>query len=247
MSKKFMLLTVFCFLCMFSVKSMADIFSAAASGDIDAMEIALSEEGEDVNATDKNGKTPLLIAIEKSSLNTVNYLFDNDADFEVRDNLGNSALMLACAVEKKDIVELLLQKGIDVDERNKNGETALIIAVKKNNDEIALLLLSKQANIAATDKYGNTALIYAAINNNAELIKELTAAADQSLTDYKNKNGLSAFFIASALGNLEAVKQLIQSGADVTLNSASGINPLMACCSLGNLKTVKYLTDKIGF
>ena len=105
MDKKFMFVAVACSICLFSNIVMGDIFSAVTSGDTQEIEYALIEEGEDINTTDEEGKTPLMYAIEKSDFDTFNYLIANGADINMKDSLNNNMLMTACSAGKDDIVE----------------------------------------------------------------------------------------------------------------------------------------------
>jgi ankyrin repeat protein len=71
----------------------------------------LLNRGANVNAKDKDGKTPLMLAAVQDHDLIVRSLLENDADVNVKDKDGNTALMLAIEKEYAEIVELLKQAG----------------------------------------------------------------------------------------------------------------------------------------
>lgn len=56
--------------------------------------------------------------------------------------------------------------------------------------------------------------------------------------------GCSTIYSAAGNGNLAAVKQYLQDGADVNARTKDGLTPLMFAARDGHLDVVKYLVDK---
>ncbi len=104
--------------------------------------------GADVNARDKLGLTPLLVACGK---NTQGYtdiaetLIKKGAFINVRDSLGNTPLLLALSGGSVQIARLLIERGADVFGRTRKGETTLYLAEKAQAGDIIELLIAKGA------------------------------------------------------------------------------------------------------
>jgi ankyrin repeat protein len=61
--------------------------------------------------------------------------------------------------------------------------------------------------------------------------------------DKLKSNGISALAIAAIKGNLQIMKLLIDSGADVNLVGKSGVCPLYMAMKAMNLECVSFLLD----
>lgn len=87
-----------------------------------------------LNVCDKNGKTPLMIAIESSSNNIVHFLLSeennniNNININQMDKDGRTALFLAIRYMNLDMINYLMSKGADYTICDKNGNNALEIA-----------------------------------------------------------------------------------------------------------------------
>jgi len=97
--------------------------------------------GADVNYTDINGRTPLMLACSTGRRNAVNRLLDNYADTDKIDNYGWSALMFSVYYNHQQIVRMLLQYGANVNTRSQRGLNALQIAIQHQRKIIIDLLL----------------------------------------------------------------------------------------------------------
>ncbi len=105
---------------------MNDLQLAAGNGDVEAV-YALLRQGANVNGTDDNGVTPLMMASEEGHLPTVQLLLRSGANPNLATDLGRTALMEAVSGKHAPIVELLLEQGADIDLQDKWGFNALHI------------------------------------------------------------------------------------------------------------------------
>lgn len=108
----------------------------------------LLNAGADVNASDKIGLTPILLACGKPTYGfkaIAEMLIKKGANIGVRDRLGFTPLLLALSGGTVEIAELLIERGADISARNRDGQTALSLAEKAGNAHIVELLLSKGA------------------------------------------------------------------------------------------------------
>jgi hypothetical protein len=135
-------------------------------------------------------------------------------------NLINKATMtpLIKAAAKGDMFKCkqLIETGKSVDEKTALGDTALILASANGHLETVKYLISKGANINAHGKNEHTPLIAALENKkkcNHELLKILLEQRIQ--IDARDKKEYTALYHAVFNENIEAVKLLIQFGANV--------------------------------
>ncbi|MBC8217965.1 MAG: ankyrin repeat domain-containing protein [Planctomycetes bacterium] len=102
-----------------------DIWTAAASGNIEAIKQHL-EAGTDINAKEPSGgSTPLMVAAAFGQADVAELLIEKGANINGRSSDGGTALHGAAFFCHGEIMKLLLAKGIDVDAENARGETAL--------------------------------------------------------------------------------------------------------------------------
>jgi hypothetical protein len=108
--------------------AMGSFIGAVRDGDVVAVRQMLAQ-GADPNASDGvNDWTPLLHAIHKNQLGSVEALIDGRADPNRAVN-GETPLMMAAGYGYTPIVKLLLARGADPRVRNADGETAVDYAV----------------------------------------------------------------------------------------------------------------------
>lgn len=79
---------------------------AAADGDIAALEAGI-QEGENIDATDRRGMTPLHKAAATGQVKAVEMLLTKGADPELKDREGRSALKLAKDEGQDAVVEFI--------------------------------------------------------------------------------------------------------------------------------------------
>ena len=117
----------------------------------------LIKQGADVNAKDKEGRTPLIWAASKGQLELCNILLDKNDELnkQVLKGIQNGWL--------EDEVKKILKNRVNVDAQSSEGETPLMGTAKNGYIEICKLLIKRAANINIKDKDGFTPLCYAVI------------------------------------------------------------------------------------
>lgn len=98
---------------------------------------SLIQSGEDVNAQDRNGWTPLHFAAQAGSIGAVELLIDAGADINLRNSDGNTALWVATmnSYHGTQVIELLLKKGANPKEKNNYGNSAYDISPELFNKQ----------------------------------------------------------------------------------------------------------------
>ena len=172
---------------------------------------ALIERGDDVNARDKKGYTPLHGAAGYDSLEAA----------------GHDSL---------EIARLLIEQGAEVDARSEGGYTPLFWAAQDNSTDVARLLIEKGAAINAIGRYFcSTPLHWAAQSNSTDVARMLIEHdADQAsrrkfgpfrllrllpfrrplLIDVRDKFGSTPLHYAAKENSTDVARLLIEKGAN---------------------------------
>jgi len=144
--------------------------------DIEAIKNSI-KMGADVNAKDKEGKTCLMIACEKSNFEIVEFLLIERAKLDYKDKQGRTALHYACVQRNLRIVSLFLNRDIGkrkfrkrINRKDNDGNTPLILAVQNNHYYTVNHLLLNGAIKGIKNKEGKDAFSVAKNNDNVKLM-----------------------------------------------------------------------------
>lgn len=187
------------------------------------------------------GKTPLIIAVGNSYIDTAKILIENGANINAVDIEGWSALSYAVNNGDIEIAKLLLENKAKIKDE-------LLIAIKSPIVESSInmmkLLIDNKANINYTDENGFNPLNIAIESGDMELTKFL-------ITNGANVNslmqdGVSLIGYAIAQNNMDLLQILIENGANV--NNTNGNSwtdtPLKTASRLGLDNVVRILLTR---
>lgn len=159
-------------------------------------------------------------AIRRGSARDVQALLNQGFDPNSLNPQGHYGLMLALSDESWDVAETLVaHNATDVNIRNVRDETPLMLAALKGQINLCRALLNREANV---NKAGWTALHYAATNGTPELIQLLLD--HYAYVDAESPNGTTPLMMAAMYASEDAVKVLLDSGADVSLRNTRGLS-----------------------
>ena len=142
--------------------------------------------GADVNARNKDGVSPLLIAVQKRNFAHVKFYAERGADINSADKAGNTPLSLALK-DGQAMLEMLVNR-TNALSHDSNGNTPLHTAVIVNASiEQIRYLISLTDDINARNSDGNNAL-YLAVERNNKNIGELLLAKNADIFSTNNAN-----------------------------------------------------------
>lgn len=221
----------------------AAVFAVGGTGCATAIEAAVMASA-----------TPLMREAEKGNTEAVRRLIEQGADVNAREKMYDStALMFAAGSGKIDTVRLLLENGADINAKNKLGSTALMLASMNGRTEVARLLAAKGADANAMNKYGATALDHAGERNRrtaAELRKHGAVTGEElaivrretEKIKAKNQSGeMPQVLLEAAQGHKDALRLLIERGADINARDKDGKTALMLAVQNRNADLARAL------
>jgi hypothetical protein len=136
--------------------------SAAANGNYHEIEKILAK-GANVNVENREGNTPLILAIRHKSYNTALVLIENGASINVKNKRGLTPLIVAAKNGLPRTVQLLIANGVDVNEGVYRGMNALMWAEyrvsaygRRNKIKVKELLIAAGARPIQTAKKKST-------------------------------------------------------------------------------------------
>ena len=138
-----------------------------------------------VDATNANGESALMLACERSSQ-------------EARSKL----------------IPLILSYGCNVNQQDNGGRTALMRTIEAGDTGNTRALLDRKADAGLVDYQGDTALLYCSRRGNPELMAWLVKECRRAKldVDHKNMRGMTALLLACQGGHLDAARVLVEEG-----------------------------------
>ncbi|KAF4989706.1 hypothetical protein FDECE_14621 [Fusarium decemcellulare] len=197
----------------------------------------------DINASDKDGQTPLILAFKNGYEEVAKVLIKKTANLE--DHNGDSLFHWAIANGLEAVVSWVLQKAadcVDINGSDKGGHTPLMLALRNGGGEVAKLLIENGANVNASGRDGQTPLMLALKNGNEGAVKVLIE--NRSNIDISEKDGQTPLMLALRNSLEAAARLLIENGADINVRYTRGWTPLLLASGKGYEAVVKALIEK---
>lgn len=160
-----------------------------AAAPIERIEARLAA-GADVDATDTQGRTAILIAAREGRLDVVRRLIDAGAEVDKQDQVRLNPLLWGCISGDLDLVKLMVASGADLEHRTRfDGAPIHPPAEKGFVDVVRYLAEETDVNVNHTNLCGWTPLLEAIILGDGgpaqqEIVRLLLAAgADPRMVD----------------------------------------------------------------
>eukprot|EP00388_Colpodella_angusta_P045524 GDKK01066450.1.p1 GENE.GDKK01066450.1~~GDKK01066450.1.p1 ORF type:complete len:287 (-),score=15.60 GDKK01066450.1:285-1145(-) len=195
----------------------------------------LLTKGVDAKAKDKDGRTPLHVAVCRELVDSIGYLMDNGANSEAGEN-WRKLTPIHLSQGKPKVVSALVAKGANINATDNKGDTLLHIIAEYDGGlpESLADVIRLGADISIVNKHGFTPLhlaCYSSQENIEHLISKTTIDAKGGHLDQ------TALHIAMSHARARAdiapsVVALLNKGADVTIPDVNGLTPLHVAASV---------------
>ena len=244
------------------------LHAAAAHGQLE-MTRELLKRGASVDLPSGLGFTALIEAAYHGHLSIVLVLLQHLANPDLQDVYGATALMMAAQPGQEACVQALLRAGANTELRTKKGNTALLLAVAKGHTTTAKLLRQHAARPqpataapAAPSDTGEPAVSYPTLLP-AEVLLAAERGELQKVVSWLRKGGpvdalrrvptgdgqtttVGLLHAATAGGQLEIVRELLERGASVDLPNSFDATALMDAASYGHLSILLVLLQHLA-
>jgi len=178
---------------------------AAEQGCLALLFALLISAGANLNATDNQDDTPLLLACKKGMLEMATMLKDAGAAINVANKGGDTPLLAAVAAGNLELVKLLVRAGANLAAKNKNGKGVFdhTKEIKDKEKRAAVLALMAEYSVLCAVATGKADLVAAAV-------------AKGCTVNETDQEGNSCLHIAAAQGSNEILRILLHAGAKVS-------------------------------
>ena len=213
----------------------------------------LIKRGVNINIQNTAGITPLMMACSCSnSTQVVELLLRNEANPNIQTEYSETALMLACETCNLEVTKLLLKAKANPNQQRTDGITALMFVAQQGHPDIVQQLLEYGAELNTHDKNGCTAIHHIMLLDDTETLQSsekmmsdkfevlqlvITRGIDVNI---KDGNGMTALMLASIVGFTEAVKLLLQAGADPNIEHHIPVNEVFITSSLPKTHRIRF-------
>jgi len=202
-------------------------FWAAFLGAVDIIKALLGYETgaadikANIEATDENGNTPVMVAIEERQFEAAALLIELGAEVNAKNNDGATPAMLAARNWDLETVRLLHENGADMNQKDKNGYSVLVYATCKQKGQF-----DRQAASAT--------------------VRQLRyCGADLETSNYRWDTPLViAFDLGQKMKSTEGAEVLIAAGANINAKDNNGETVLMRVGVKKNREAVALLLEK---
>jgi ankyrin repeat protein len=181
----------------------------ARIGDQKGAKLVLNREKALLTDLNKNGDSPLFVAIQNGNLTFAEFLIDAGSRIDTINNDGNTIIHELVKKNNNWLLNKLLKK-INynlINHKNKKGECPLSLAVYNDDVETIKALLLYKANTYTVDQDGNNIAHVAAKNGSLKTLQFLQSRQD--LFKSHNHRGETPFTCGAHQGQLEATKLLL--------------------------------------
>ncbi len=181
----------------------------ARNGDQKAAKIVLDYEKALLTDLNKNGDTPLFIAIQNGNITFAEFLIDAGSRIDTVNSEGDTIIHELIKQNNSWLLTQLLKK-VDyniINHKNKHSEFPLSLAAKNDNVEIVKALMLCKANTYTVDADGNNIAHIAAKNSSLKTLQYLQSRQD--LLRAHNHRGETPFICGAQQGQLETTKLLL--------------------------------------
>ena len=212
-----------------------------------------------VNCLNKNGLTPLFVAISTGNLKCVDALTaSNELDLTIRAPSGNSIYHLCGELNNFEILRFLLtRKDTKFLEplyiKNDNLDNVIHTACNYGNLEVARLVLSKineglispETYISMKNKMGYTSFHVACVKGFFNIVEYFLKDLKMKFClEHLDNNLNNCLHLAALNGHLSLVSLLMEYGIDISKQNRDGYTALELSFQKGYFDIIKFLVSE---
>ena len=153
-------------------------------------------------------------------------------DVGARDEDGQTALLIAAKEGSLKVARFLMkQRSVEIEARNNSGESPLVMAALKGHLALARELIERNAEV---NKPGWAPLHYACSNGEPESKAMVALLLEHhAYIDAESPNRTTPLMMAARYGHPDAVRLLLEEGADPSLRNEQGLTAVDFARSAG--------------
>ncbi len=221
-------------------KPPADIWEAAAKGDVEAIKAFLAKDNK-IDDQNKNGYSILHVSIRSGQAVVAEFALANGVDINLRSNSKKAPLHYAAQYNRVTMAKQLVEAKADLTAKDKKGRTALDLATGEVKRELANYLRSVGVTSKSDEAAAKSIYVAAKIGSIDAIKKHLEAGVD---VNSLNKNKQTALHFAASAGQLDAAVVLLEAKADVTVADKYQKTALHYSARNGHKATTTLLLEK---
>ena len=207
---------------LYDIKSQSgQLHKAVRAGDLKWAKYLL-EKGEDINARDENGETPLHLAVRFGHTAIVELFLKKGANVNAVDRDGK--FPLHNSVCSSYMATILLEKGALINANDKRGWTPVYFSAWMGQQNTLELFLGNNALVNSKTDKSWTPLHLAAWKGYRDIVAFLLEKGAE--INAKSKDNWTALHMAVWRGNKEIAELLVKAGAEINNLTIDGWTPL---------------------
>ncbi|XP_067653208.1 putative ankyrin repeat protein RF_0381 [Haliotis asinina] len=216
---------------------------ACRGGSVKIVNYIITQNIVDINGSDENNMTPLLLAAYHGKIDVFGLLIEKGANTLAVNQKRRNSLHLSSAGGHVDTVKYVLKHtSVDIDSKDYGEMTPVLIAVSHGKNEVFHILVKNGADLSVIDEDGDNILHLACRGGHVKIVNYILM---QNIVDInaKNSDGETPVMLAANSGEREVfdILLLLESGADPSLVNRDGDNALHLACMRGDEEIVKHV------
>ncbi|XP_067653215.1 serine/threonine-protein phosphatase 6 regulatory ankyrin repeat subunit B-like [Haliotis asinina] len=214
---------------------------ACQGGSVKIVKYIITQNIVDINGSDGNNMTPLLLAAYHGNIDVLGLLIEKGANTLAVNQRSRDSLHLSCIGGHVDTVKYVLsQTSVDINSKDCENMTPVLLAAYYGKREVFDILVKMGADLSVIDEDGDNILHWACHGGNVKIV---TYILIQNIVDINSKGdeNMTPVMLAAYHGKNEAFDILVKKGADLSIIDEDGDNILHSACHGGNVKIVTYI------
>ena len=216
--------------------------AACMSGNLKLVAYLLNSGKGELNAPNKEDKSPFYFACWSGNMELCIYLKEAGADIaKVSKYDRTTPLIAACHNGKLDVARWLHGMGADINECDRWGQSPFYHGCESGNVKLVVYLEDAGADILKVSNYDRTTPLMAACRRGRVDVARCLHGMGVDINEC-DRWGQSPFIFSCESGNMELCIYLKEAGADIAkVSKYDRTTPLIAACRNGKLDVARWL------